>query len=97
MNQFEFEWDEGKALGNFKKHQVTFSEAISVWLDSHSLEIFDSEHSLKEERWVRLGLSYKAKILTVIYCERASDQRIRLISARRATLQESKQYFRGGI
>ncbi len=97
MNQFEFEWDEGKATVNLKKHQVAFSEAISVWLDSMSLEIFDSEHSNDEERWVRLGLSARAKVLTVVYCEIVSGHRIRLISARRATLQETKQYFRGGV
>ena len=34
MYEFEFEWDEAKATNNFKKHQVTFSEASTLWLDS---------------------------------------------------------------
>ncbi|MES2803370.1 MAG: BrnT family toxin [Bdellovibrionota bacterium] len=84
-----------KVIGNFKKHQVAFSEAVSIWLDSRSIELFDSEHSYKEERWIRLGLSYRSKILTVVYCVKVSDHQIRLISARMATLHETKQYFRG--
>ena len=97
MDTFEFEWDDEKAKANFKKHQVRFSEAMSVWLDSRSLEIFDVCHSEKEERWVRLGLSLEAKILTVVYCEIVDRHRIRIISARAATLQEAKNYFRGRV
>ena len=97
MDSFEFEWDEDKAKSNFAKHKVKFSEAITVWLDAGSIELFDVQHSLSEERWVRLGLSCKAKMLTVVYCERVDSHRIRLISARTATLQETKQYFRGTL
>ena len=95
MYEFEFEWDEAKAANNFKKHQVTFSEASTLWLDSRSIEIFDNDNSHNEERWVRLGLSVKSKMLAVVYCEKVGIHRIRLISARMATLSETKQYFRG--
>lgn len=95
MDSFDFDWDEDKAKSNFKKHKVMFSEAVTIWLDSRSIELFDERNSQNEERWVRLGLSFKAKILTVVYCEKVDDRRIRLISARVATLQETKQYFRG--
>lgn len=88
----EFEWDDAKAEGNFKKHGVRFSEAVTIWLDEISVEISDIEHSSQEERWIRLGISRKANLLVVVYCEKIEDDRIRIISARPATKNESKQY-----
>ncbi len=88
----EFEWDDAKAEGNFKKHGVRFSEAVTIWLDETSVEISDIEHSSQEERWIRLGISRKANLLVVVYCEKTEDDRIRIISARPATKNESKQY-----
>lgn len=53
----EFKWDDAKAESNLKKHGVRFSEAVTIWLDETSVEIPDIEHSLQEERWIRLGMS----------------------------------------
>ncbi|OFZ29699.1 MAG: hypothetical protein A2622_10785 [Bdellovibrionales bacterium RIFCSPHIGHO2_01_FULL_40_29] len=88
----EFEWDDSKAESNFKKHGIRFSEAVTIWLDDSSVEIPDVEHSSHEERWIRLGISRKANLLVVVYCEKNEDSRIRIISARAATKNESKQY-----
>ncbi len=88
----EFEWDDSKAESNFKKHGIRFSEAVTIWLDDSSVEIPDAEHSLEEERWIRLGISRKANLLVVVYCEKTEDNRIRVISARPATKHESKHY-----
>ena len=88
----EFEWDDTKATNNFKKHGVRFSEATTIWLDDLGVEIPDPEHSIEEERWIRLGYSSKARILVVVYCEKANDETVRIISARRATKVEQAQY-----
>ncbi len=87
-----FEWDESKAEINYKKHGIRFSEAVSVWLDESSLEMQDLLHSDQEERWIRLGFSRKANLLVVVYCEKSENDQIRIISARIATKNESKQY-----
>ena len=88
----EFEWDDTKAESNLKKHKVRFSEAATVWYDDLALEMLDSDHSLNEERWVRLGVSSTARILVVVYVEKLEDERIRIISARKATRSEIEQY-----
>lgn len=88
----DFEWDEEKATTNFKKHGVRFAEAASVFLDINALEIFDAESSVNEDRWVRIGRSERLKTLVVVYCEKFSPERIRIISARPATKNEEKQY-----
>lgn len=89
----EFEWDETKDDSNFKKHGVRFSEAVSVWLDEAALEIHDSDHGDNEERWVRIGISRVARILVVVFIEKIEGQRIRIISARKATRKETEQYI----
>ena len=88
----EFDWDDSKADSNFKKHGIRFSEAVTIWLDDSAVEIPDVEHSAKEKRWIRIGISRKANLLVVVYCEKTEDNRIRVISARAATKLESKQY-----
>lgn len=91
----KFEWDEAKNNSNFKKHHVWFEEAQTVWADSKSVEFFDPEHSAKEERFVRVGLATSHKLLLVVFCERDHDEVIRIISARKATAKERKQYEEG--
>jgi uncharacterized DUF497 family protein len=53
----DFEWDDKKAVINFRKHKVRFTEAATVWLDGNALELADPDHSKEDERWVRLGIS----------------------------------------
>lgn len=91
-NLHEFEWDDVKASANFIKHKVRFSEAVTIWRDNQALEIPDPDHSKDEERWVRIGFSNQAKVLVVIYCEKIDGVKIRVISARKATAQEQRQY-----
>jgi uncharacterized DUF497 family protein len=88
----EFEWDDGKAAANLIKHGVRFSEAATVWLDERALEIPDPEHSDLEERWIRLGMSRSARTLVVVYVEKIEGERVRLISARKATRTEAIHY-----
>ena len=52
----------------------------------------DADHSDDEARFVLLGLSSSLRLLVVCHCHRSKDSVIRIISARRATPQESKFY-----
>jgi hypothetical protein len=92
MDTIRFEWDPHKNEINQKKHKISFEEAQTVFYDDEALLIADPEHSQEEDRFIILGLSKKANLLVVCHCYRASDTVIRLISARKATKNESKQY-----
>ena len=87
-----FEWDPKKATSNRRNHGVSFAEAQSVFYDDFAIQFFDESHSDDEERFVMLGLSNVARILTVVHCFRESDQVIRIISARKATRREAAFY-----
>ncbi len=85
-----FEWDEKKAYKNIKKHGVSFEEAATVFGDPLSITIYDPLHSKDEDRFVILGMSNKNRLLVVVHTDR--NDRIRIISARKATKKERKQY-----
>ncbi|HSE36360.1 MAG TPA: BrnT family toxin [Blastocatellia bacterium] len=85
-----FEWDERKAQANLKKHQVSFEEASTVFGDPLSLTIDDPVHSEEESRFVTVGKSITGRVLIVVHSDRGDY--IRIISARKATRHERKQY-----
>jgi uncharacterized protein len=94
---FDFEWDPAKARENAKKHKVTFERATAVFLDHAALSRYDDDHSQEEVRWVTLGLDRQGIPLVVCHTfhEESDDSaRIRVISARKATKAESRQYKR---
>ena len=93
METLHFEWDEAKNQINKRKHQVSFEEAETVFYDDDALLIPDPEHSEDEERFVLLGFSSMARLLIVCHCYRQSENVIRIISARKATKPESRQYI----
>lgn len=87
-----YEWDEDKNISNKRDHNgISFEEAQTVWADPMLKELYDTDHSVAEERFVAIGHSDKSRILMVVFCERAADT-IRIISARRATNKEIKDY-----
>ena len=88
----QFEWDPKKAASNEKKHGVSFEEARTVFFDENAKLIDDPDHSEDEERFVLLGLSNTLRVVLVCHCYRADGGVIRIISARKATSHESKQY-----
>jgi uncharacterized DUF497 family protein len=90
MENSEFEWDEEKAKSNFKKHGVSFDEAATIFNDPKIATIPDPDHSEAEERYVSIGKSIIMRLLSVIHTYR--EERIRLISARKATKAEKKTY-----
>lgn len=93
MGEINFTWDENKNQINRVKHNVSFEEAVSVFYDKMALVKDDPDHSENEDRFIIIGISNNARLLVVCHCYRASDTEIRLISARKATKNETMQYF----
>ncbi len=89
-----FEWDSEKERKNIRKHEVSFDEASSIFDDPMFITVIDEEHSTDEERYITIGLSNKNRLLLVAHTER--DDRIRIISARKATKNEEKFYEEAG-
>jgi uncharacterized protein len=69
-----------------------FESAKTVFFDDFAVQFFDEEHSSTEDRFLLLGMSSDARLLLVCHCEREDGDLIRIISARKATRQESKFY-----
>lgn len=88
----DFEWDAEKAQANLRKHRVSFDEAITVFDDPFVATIADPDHSLDEDRYLSIGLSYRGSYLVVSYTDRGNYTRI--ISCRKATALERKSYDR---
>ena len=85
-----FEWDEDKAAKNLRKHNVSFSDAVTVFQDDLSLTFDDFTHSGEEDRFIDIGRSSKGRVLVVVYTDRGNN--IRIISCRKATVVENKVY-----
>jgi len=85
-----FEWDTDKAKKNKSVHGLTFDEASTSFKDTLSLTIYDPLHSNEEERLILIGNSCKNRLLVIVHTERGD--KIRIISARKATKKERKQY-----
>jgi hypothetical protein len=88
-----YEWDPAKAAANAKKHRVSFEEAASVFLDVSALTFWDPDHSAGEDREITIGRSVQQRILFVAHAAR--KDRVRIISVRRATSRERRQYEEG--
>ena len=90
-----FEWDPAKEKTNRKKHKVSFYDASFVFADENMLSIFDETHSEDEDRWITIGQSMKGTILVVVHTYKKVEGKdfVRIISARKATKNEEKQYF----
>ncbi len=94
MKTICFKWDKAKSKLNEKKHKISFQEASTVFSDEMAVEFYDNEHSEWEDRFLLLGLSNKLNLLLVCHCYRESEGIIRIISARKATKNESNYYQR---
>ena len=93
--KFNFEWDPTKAKQNLHKHGLSFERAAGIFLDSFAVSIYDEEHSSDEDRWITIGKDRSGSILVVIHTfheEDADNYRVRIISARRASKKEIRQY-----
>ena len=88
----DFQWDPQKGA-NLAKHGISFQEAESVFGDPLGRITTDPRHSVEEERYVLLGVSNSQRLLAVMFADRS--EAIRLISARRATPRERRDYEQG--
>jgi hypothetical protein len=86
----DFEWDVAKAASNRRKHGVSFQEATTVFDDPDALDAPDLH---LPERFVIIGRSAYARVLFVVHAERG--ERIRIISARRASSTQRRKYEQG--
>jgi uncharacterized protein len=93
MQYISFEWDDNKNIRNKKVHGISFEEAQTSFYDKYARFIPDILHSEQEERFLLLGYSSKARLLTVCHCYRKNDDIIRIISARKASKFETEQYY----
>jgi uncharacterized protein len=91
MAEIRFEWDPQKARSNEQKHGVSFDEAQTIFFDEQALLLEDPDHSEAEDRFVLLGLSSSLRLLVVVHALRHRDV-IRIISARKATRMETREY-----
>ncbi len=89
--ELEFEWHTAKAEANFRRHGVSFDLAKTVFKDPFAVELLDDREDCDEERFVIIGMAEGKVLLFVAYTER--EERIRIISARRATQYEQDEYF----
>ena len=92
MSNGQFVWDKNKQMSNKRKHGVSFEEASSVFDDEYALYFDDEAHSQDEDRFIIIGMSKFERLLLVCHCYKQDDAVIRIISARKATQAETKQY-----
>ena len=96
--RYDFEWNPRKAKTNFGKHRTTFERATTIFRDPNLISIPDDEHSETEERWLTMGLDERGSLLVISHTFKVATKlvsKIRIISARKATKTELKQYEKG--
>ena len=86
----EFEWHDAKAEANLQAHGVSFDVAKTVFKDPFAIERMDDREDYGEARFVLIGMAEGNAVLFVAFTER--EDRIRIISARRATQNEEADY-----
>lgn len=96
--RYSFDWNSTKEQQNIRKHRVSFRQAATIFRDPNQLSIYDQEHSEDEERWITLGIDSTGVVRVVVHTfEQLNDElcQIRIISARKATNVEMRQYREG--
>ncbi len=92
MDEMRFSWDDRKERENRRKHGVSFDEAVTAFADENARLTHDPGHSRGEDRFVLLGFSAKLRLLVVVHAYRQDEKEVRIISARKATKNERRQY-----
>lgn len=87
-----FVWDPKKELANRRKHRVSFDEALTVFYDPLAKISDDPDHSEGEDRFILIGHSRMRNLLFVVHVYREADNEIRIISARKATARERRDF-----
>ncbi|GAK49941.1 hypothetical protein U14_01165 [Candidatus Moduliflexus flocculans] len=93
--RYDFDWDPRKANENLRKHHISFERATTVFRDPRMISLFDEEHNETEDRWVTMGRDESLILLVISHTFREVSStcwKIRIISARKATAKERRQY-----
>ena len=85
----KFEWDETKRKANIKKHGIDFVDAPSIFAGD-TITIEDDRYDYGEERFVTFGI-LEGRVVAVAHTE--TEELVRIISIRKATKYEEKEYF----
>jgi len=83
-----YQWDKDKAAANLRKHGIDFADAVSVFSDDLAITIPDERFD--EERFITIGMDAFGQVLVIVYTWCGNE--IRMISARKATRYEQRQY-----
>ena len=87
-----FDWDPKKEKNNIQKHGVSFREAVTVFYDPLAKITTDPDHSIQEDRFILIGHSQRSRLLFVVHVYRSKSDTVRIISARKATKKEMKDF-----
>ncbi len=93
--KYSFEWNQKKAKENKRKHRISFQRAAGVFRDPYMVSVFDDDHSETEDRWITIGTDESGILLVVSHTFHKISSlhcNIRIISARKATKNETAQY-----
>jgi uncharacterized DUF497 family protein len=96
--RYKFGWDPAKEKTNISKHKVSFRRAATVFRDPNQLSIYDEEPSEYEDRWITIGIDNGGVLRVVVHTFKQINEslyEIRIISARKATSREARQYREG--
>jgi uncharacterized protein len=93
--QVKYEWDDGKAAANLRKHAVDFVDAIAALVDANRLEDVDTRFAYDQERTQVIGMAH-GKVLFVVVTLPDEDT-CRIVSARKATRHEQDRYYAGNL
>lgn len=88
----EFEWDSDKELLVLSEHNISFAEACSVFTDDNEVTFMDNRFDDGEQRYITIGMSNQARLLTIGWTQRAN--KYRLITAIKAEKKHEKYYNR---
>ena len=85
----DIEWDEDKRQSNLQKHKIDFIDAEEVFND-YTVTFEDERESYAEQRFVTFG-RLRDYVVAVVHTER--EDNIRIISVRKATKHEERNYY----
>jgi uncharacterized protein len=85
----DYQWDPDKAKSSKEKHDIDFADAVTALDDENAITLADDDPN--EKRFITIGMNASGRVLVVVYAYR-EPAIIRIISARRATPPERKQY-----
>lgn len=93
FGKVEFSWSDDKNSKNIKNHGVTFQEAVTIFFNVPLKVVYDPDHSDHEDRYLAIGISIKNRTLIVVHCESTHGNKVRIISARKATKNEQMAFL----